>query len=38
MPEGSSGYREQRKRLRAEGVGFTESGRIASTEFWWRGD
>ena len=38
MPEGSSGYREQRKRLRAEGVGFAETGRIASSEFWWRGD
>lgn len=37
MPEGSRGYREQRKRLRAEGVTFGDSGRIASREFWWDG-
>ncbi len=38
MPEGSRGYREQRKRLKAEGVTFNDSGRIASKSFWWRGD
>ena len=38
MPEGSRGYREQRKRLRAEGVHFTDSGRITSKEYWWNGD
>ena len=38
MPEGSRGYREQRKRLAAEGVTFNDSGRIRSTAFWWRGD
>ena len=37
MPVGSGGYREQRKRLQAEGVTFTESGRIASKAFWWTG-
>jgi methylated-DNA-protein-cysteine methyltransferase-like protein len=38
MPEGSSGYREQRRRLRAEGVSFGDSGRISSSDFWWKGD
>lgn len=37
MPEGSRGYREQRKRLKAEGVTFNESGRISSKAFWWEG-
>lgn len=38
MPEGSRGYREQRKRLAAEGVTFKENGRISSSAYWWRGD
>ena len=38
MPEGSRGYKEQRKRLAAEGVTFGDNGRIASNTFWWRGD
>ena len=38
MPEGSRGYREQRRRLEAEGVNFSESGRIASHDYWWKGD
>mgnify|MGYP001817030929 CR=1 FL=1 len=37
MPEGSRGYREQRKRLRAEGVSFNDSGRISSKALWWDG-
>ena len=37
MPEGSRGYQEQRRRLRAEGVTFTDAGRIASRDFWWDG-
>jgi methylated-DNA-protein-cysteine methyltransferase-like protein len=38
MPVGSRGYREQRKRLKSEGVTFNESGRLASKTFWWQGD
>ena len=38
MPEGSRGYREQRDRLLAEGVTFSDSGRISSSAFWWRGE
>jgi methylated-DNA-protein-cysteine methyltransferase-like protein len=38
MPVGSAGYREQRKRLEAEGVTFGENGRLSSKAFWWRGD
>lgn len=38
MPAGSRGYREQRRRLKAEGVTFNKSGRIASRDFWWHGD
>ncbi len=37
MPEGSRGYREQRKRLKAEGVTFNENGRLSSKAFWWDG-
>jgi methylated-DNA-protein-cysteine methyltransferase-like protein len=37
MPEGSRGYREQRRRLLSEGVEFTAAGRIASRGFWWEG-
>ncbi len=37
MPEGSRGYREQRKRLKAEGVTFNEHGRLSSKSFWWDG-
>lgn len=37
MPEGSRGYREQRRRLREEGVTFNDSGRISSSDFWWKG-
>ena len=33
MPEGSRGHREQRKRLAAEGVTFTDNGRITSSDF-----
>jgi methylated-DNA-protein-cysteine methyltransferase-like protein len=38
MPEGSRGYREQRSRLKAEGVTFKENGRLSSTAYWWRGE
>ena len=37
MPEGSRGWREQRKRLRREGVTFGANGRISDPGFWWRG-
>jgi len=37
MPAGSRGHREQRRRLEAEGVKFSESGRIAGREYWWNG-
>lgn len=37
MPEGSRGYREQRRRLEAEGVTFSDTGRIASRDYWWQG-
>ncbi|MEM0952904.1 MAG: MGMT family protein [Pseudomonadota bacterium] len=36
MPEGSQGWTEQRRRLRAEGVTFSRTGRIADPAFWWR--
>jgi methylated-DNA-protein-cysteine methyltransferase-like protein len=38
MPVGSRGYREQRKRLKAEGVTFNESGRLDSKSRWWDGE
>ena len=38
IPVGSHGYREQRRRLEAEGVSFKENGRISSTSYWWRGE
>ena len=38
MPEGSRGYREQRRRLRQEGVRFAKNGRIADPAYWWRGE
>ena len=36
MPEGSSGHREQRKRLLAEGVQFSPSGKVPREFFAWR--
>ena len=38
MPEGSRGYLEQRKRLKKEGVTFTDAGRLASKSYWWPGE
>ncbi len=35
MPVGSRGYREQRRRLKSEGVTFNDNGRISSKAFWW---
>ena len=38
MPEGSRGYKEQRKRLAAEGVTFKDNGKLSSSAFWWHGE
>jgi len=35
LPPGSAGHYTQMQRLLAEGVEFTERGRIASPAFWW---
>ncbi|MEE4659443.1 MAG: MGMT family protein [Halieaceae bacterium] len=37
MPEGSAGWREQRRRLLREGVKFAGNGRILDASYWWRG-
>ena len=37
MPEGSNGWKEQRRRLQNEGVSFNSAGRLSDATRWWRG-